>query len=158
MQEARVHSFVSLGVTWFGLGRLTKAPGTIGTLGAIPIVWLFQKFGDFGYLGATITLTVFAMVLAHMYEAVTGTHDSSEVVIDEVVGFLVTMALVPFTWQNVLLGFAIFRVLDIVKPFPISWIDRKVPGGVGAVADDLFAGILGNIIIHLLLAKGFLPW
>jgi phosphatidylglycerophosphatase A len=158
MQETRVQSFVSLVVTWFGCGRAPKAPGTFGTLGAIPVVWAFSQMGDYGYLGATMVLTVFAMVLAGMHEAMTGVHDAPEVVIDEVAGFLVTMALVPWSWPNVLLGFAIFRLLDIVKPFPISWVDKKIPGGVGAVADDLVAGILGNIIFQLLLQKGLLPW
>lgn len=154
----RYQSIVGLGVTWFGLGRAPKAPGTFGTLGAIPVVWLFSQLSDVGYLGATLALTAIAIVLAHFYEAMTGVHDSPEVVIDEVAGFLVTMALVPFTWQNVILGFAVFRLLDIVKPFPISWIDRKIPGGVGAVADDIAAGILGNVLFHLALQKGVLPW
>ena len=142
--------------TWFGCGKFPKAPGTAGTLGAIPLVWALSLLGPLPYMLATLVFTIFAIFVAHVYEAESGEHDASEVVIDEVAGFLVTMTWVPFSWTYVLAGFLLFRFFDILKPFPISYIDRKVGGGVGVVADDLLAGILANVILQFLWQKGWL--
>lgn len=144
--------------TWFGCGYAPKAPGTAGTLGAIPLVYLFSSFSELKYLSVTICFAGFSILVAHLYETIIApdTHDASELVIDEVAGFLVTMALVPFTVKWVIAGFVIFRIFDMLKPFPISYIDKKVLGGVGAVADDLLAGILSNIVLQVLLQKGWL--
>jgi len=136
--------------TWFGCGLVPVAPGTVGTLGAIPLVWWLQKQGELPYLFITLLLVVFAIAVAQIYEETVATdHDPAEFVLDEVVGFLVTMALVPFTWPYILLGFVVFRFLDMVKPWPISWVDRNVPGGFGAVADDLVAGILASLFMQV---------
>jgi phosphatidylglycerophosphatase A len=131
-----------------GLGKAPKAPGTFGTLGALPLVPLFAWGGEYFYMAATFFLIVVAMVVAHIYESQGQEHDPKEVVIDEVVGYLVAMLWLPLTWQSFALSFVIFRFLDAVKPFPISVIDRKVKGGVGVVADDLVAGILTNIALQ----------
>jgi phosphatidylglycerophosphatase A len=139
--------------TWFGCGKSPVAPGTVGTLGAIPLVWAFAQMPPLAYMLSTLILSIAAIWIAHLHEAITGEHDCGEVVIDEVAGFAVTMVWVPFTWPYLLAGFAIFRLLDALKPFPISYIDREVKGGVGAVGDDLVAGILSNIILQLLLQQ-----
>lgn len=145
--------------TWFGCGRSPYVPGTVGTLGAIPLVWAFARMGEMRYMLATVTFTIVSIFIAQMYEDLIATeHDASEFVLDEVAGFLVTMTWVPFTWPFVLAGFAIFRVLDILKPFPISFIDKKVPGGVGAMADDLLAGIIANIILQVAIQSGWEAW
>ncbi len=78
-------------------------------------------------------------------------HDSQEVVIDEVVGYLVAFTWLPMNWTSVVTAFVLFRALDIVKPFPISWLDRKVKGGLGTVVDDLAAGLVANIILQAVL-------
>jgi phosphatidylglycerophosphatase A len=142
--------------TWFGCGRSPKAPGTVGTLGALPLAWAVSLFAPMAQLVFIFTFTIFSIGVAHFYELEKGEHDSSEVVIDEVAGFLVTMAWVPFTWSYVLLGFLVFRLLDIWKPFPISYVDRKVGGGVGAVGDDLLAGILGSVLMQLIFQQRIL--
>ncbi len=143
--------------TWFGLGRAPKAPGTVGTLGAIPLVYAFGLLGEMPYMMATFAFTVAAIGVAQLYEAtIADEHDAPEFVMDEVAGFLVAMTWVPFTWTYVLAGFALFRVFDALKPWPISWVDRKVPGGVGAVADDLVAGIVTNIVLQAFLAYAIL--
>ncbi len=142
--------------SWFGCGRAPKAPGTFGTLGAIPVVVGFSLLGPMFYLLATLIFTIFAIFVAHFYEILTGRHDDKEVVIDEVAGFLVTMAWTPLTWTYLLLGFLLFRFFDILKPYPISYVDRKVGGGIGCVGDDLLAGILSNIILQLVLQNGWL--
>lgn len=142
--------------TWFGCGKSPRAPGTVGTIGALPLAWALSYLQPMGYMLATITLTVIAILVSHFHEAFTGKHDSKEIVIDEVVGFLVTMTWVPFTWTYVLAGFLLFRFFDILKPFPISYVDRQVKGGVGTVGDDLIAGIFASIILQVLLQKGWL--
>ncbi len=138
---------------WFGCGLSPKAPGTVGTLGAIPLLYLLSPLPVYYYMAATLVFVVITMVVAHFYET-DGAHDSPEFVMDEVAGFLVTMAWVPFTWTGVLAGFALFRLLDIWKPFPISYIDKNMPGGVGTVADDLLAGIIANIALQLAMQYG----
>ena len=84
--------------TWFGCGKSPIAPGTVGTLGALPLVWALAQLPPLSYMFATLILVVAAIFVSQMHEAITGKHDLGEVVIDEVAGFAVTMTLVPFTW------------------------------------------------------------
>lgn len=146
--------------TWFGCGCAPKAPGTFGTVGALPLVWLASLMGDFPYMGFTLVFSAASILIAQKFEDDFGggRHDLPEFVMDEVAGFLVTMAMVPFTWSFVLMGFVLFRLLDALKPYPISWFDRKVPGGVGVVADDLVAGIAANILLQVALHYHILPY
>jgi phosphatidylglycerophosphatase A len=142
---------LNLLATWFGCGLSPRAPGTVGTLGAIPLLWLMQRLPEMQYLYATVGFTVFAIVVASVYELeIAKSHDQPEVVIDEVAGFLVTMAWLPFNWTYVILGFVLFRFFDALKPFPISYLDRHIEGGVGVVADDIAAGVICNIILQYL--------
>jgi phosphatidylglycerophosphatase A len=151
-------SRIKLLATWFGLGRAPKAPGTFGTVGAIPVVFAFGFFGEMGYMAATVAFSALSIWVAQMYEDfIVEEHDCPEFVMDEVAGFLVAMTWVPFTFSTVLIGFALFRLFDAVKPWPISWCDRKIPGGVGTVADDLVAGIVTNVILQVILAKYGVP-
>jgi len=150
MSPRYVFSLKTLG-TWFGLGLVPWAPGTIGTIGAIPLVWFFQRLGPMQYMYATVIFAVVSVFVAQAYEdQVAAGHDPSEFVLDEVAGFLITMTWIPFTWPYLLTGFILFRLLDIVKPFPISWVDAKVPGGFGAVADDLVAGIVASVAMQVI--------
>lgn len=139
--------------TVFGVGEISKAPGTWGTLAAIPLAYVLISIGSFWQMGWTFVLILISVISAEAYERFHQTHDSSKIVIDEVVGFLVTMMWVPLTWQAFLVGFILFRFFDILKPFPISWVDKKAKGGVGVVADDLLAGIFSNILLQILLTK-----
>lgn len=141
-----------LGV-WFGCGLSPKAPGTVGTLGAIPLFWAFVQLGDMEYMAAVLAFTVLTIVVAHFFE-MESEHDSPTFVMDEVAGFLVTMTWVPFSPLGIVAGFVAFRFFDILKPFPISWVDRRIPGAVGTVADDLVAGIFANIVLQLALQNG----
>jgi phosphatidylglycerophosphatase A len=136
--------------TGFGLGRMPKAPGTWGTLLGLPLAWAFQFTGTFGYMVLTFLMAAIGIFAAEMYERAKGSHDSSEIVIDEVVGMLITLTWLPFNFITVILGFALFRFFDILKPFPISWLDRKVPGGIGVMADDMVAGVIANIILQII--------
>ena len=98
-------------------------------------------------------LVLLAVIVSQVYENVSGKADPKEVVIDEVVGFIVAMTWLPISWQSLVLGFALFRFLDAVKPFPISFVDRRVKGGVGIVADDLMAGIFTNVILQVIYTR-----
>lgn len=140
-------------VTVGGLGRIPWAPGTFGTLGAIPLIPLLFWGGPYFYMFAAGLLVLLAVIVSQVYENVTGKADPKEVVIDEVVGFIVAMTWLPISWQSLSLGFVLFRVLDAVKPFPISFVDRRVKGGVGIVADDLMAGIFTNVLLQVIYTR-----
>lgn len=139
--------------TWFHVGKIPRAPGTWGTLAALPLVFVLHSLGGYWLMGASIVLFPVAVWAAEHFEAASGTHDSKEIVIDEVLGMMITMALLPVTWQAYVAGFALFRLLDITKPFPIGVFDRKVKGGIGVVADDVVAGIIANAILQFVYLK-----
>lgn len=104
----------------------------------------------------TVVVVVLGMLASAVYANTTGKEDPSEVIIDEVAGFLIAMAWLPSSWVYVILAFILFRILDIFKPFPISMMDRKIKGGVGIMADDMMAGIVTNVVLQILFQKGFL--
>lgn len=101
------------------------------------------------YIIGTALLIGLAIFSAQLHESLHGGHDASEIVIDEVVGYLVAFALLPWHWSSIFGAFVLFRIFDIIKPFPISWLDRRVKGGLGVVVDDLAAGLVANIILQL---------
>lgn len=136
--------------TLFGLGKLSKAPGTIGTIATIPLVIALASVGSYFYMGFVLFLIPIAIVACSVYEKQKGGHDHKEVVIDEVVGFLITMIWIPITWQSLLIGFVLFRLLDITKPLFIGMLDKKVQGGLGVIIDDVAAGVLASIVMQVL--------
>lgn len=135
------------------VGLIPKAPGTFGTLVAIPIALLLASVGPNFYLVATTLFIVFSIWISELHERNLGSHDSKTIVIDEVVGYLVAFAWLPMTWMSVAASFVLFRFFDIVKPYPISVLDKKVKGGLGVVVDDLAAGLIANIILQFVLSK-----
>lgn len=137
--------------TLFGIGRIPKAPGTWGSLATIPLIFVLMKLGPIVYMISTLAISILAIYAADIYERQSDRHDSKEIVIDEVAGMLVTMTMLPMTWQAFVVGFVMFRFFDIFKPFPISYFDRKVPGGFGVVVDDLVAGLISNVILQFIL-------
>lgn len=137
--------------TVFGIGRLPKAPGTWGSLVALPLCVLLNYWGPFYSMVGSLLVVVLAIIAADRYERQSSQHDSKEIVIDEVAGMLITTIWLPLTWQSFLVGFVVFRILDVFKPFPISFFDKKVPGGFGVVVDDVVAGLIGSIFMQLLL-------
>ncbi len=136
--------------TFFNIGKFPKAPGTVATLATIPIWWALWHAGPLIYMIVTLLLFPIGVMAAQAYESQSSVHDSKEIVIDEVVGFLITMVWLPMTWQSVLFGFVIFRFLDIVKPPPIRQLDQKIPGGLGVMLDDVAAGVIGSVILQLI--------
>jgi phosphatidylglycerophosphatase A len=125
---------------WGPCGYAPVAPGTFGTLGAIPLYLALSRVPAGAYLVVTLAVIVLGAVAAARAGRHWGVADASPIVIDEVAGYLVTMALVPFSWQAVLAGFVLFRVFDVLKPWPASAFDR-VKTGFGVVMDDVAAGV-----------------
>ena len=134
--------------TFFGVGFFPKSPGTAGTVATIPLVLLLSWAGPLVYMGFVILFLPIAIWAAQVYQDDTGGHDRQEIVVDEVIGFLITMTWLPMTWKSMLLGFLLFRVLDILKPFPIGYLDKKIPGGLGVVIDDVVAGVIASLILQ----------
>ena len=140
---------IHLCATFLGLGYLPM-PGTLATLGTLPLVGalslLSWKF-SLPLLGFLFLLAVFS---AHSYDRQCSRSDASEIVIDEVLGFLIALYLLPFTLWNLLIGFCLFRLLDIFKPFPISYVDKRIRGGWGIVLDDVLAGLATQFLLRLI--------
>jgi phosphatidylglycerophosphatase A len=148
MENSNMRKFVIQSASLFGVGYISKAPGTWGTLVTLPFCYLLMHLGSIMYMVITLFLTIYAIWAADLYERQSDLHDAKQIVIDESVGILITFVMLPITWQTFVAGFVAFRLLDIVKPFPISYFDKKVPGGLGVVADDVVAGLLGNIALQ----------
>ena len=133
----------------FGLGYMPVAPGTFGTLLALPLWWLCRDLSLPYFVLGVLALIVFSVWISSRAEAYYGGHDVQHIVIDEVAGMLVTLIGVPFRWPELLVAFVLFRLLDALKPFPIGWVDEHVDGGLGVVMDDVVAGVLGCIMLHI---------
>lgn len=135
--------------TWFGSGYLRPAPGTWGTVAGLPFAWgILHWTGPAVLIAAALALFGAGVWAADRFDALTDGHDASEIVVDEVVGIWLTLGLIglvePLTWIAWGAGFVLFRLFDIVKPFPIRLVDRAVGGGFGVMADDLLAGLLAG--------------
>ena len=128
--------------TFFGAGSAPFAPGTIGSLAALPLYYLLRGLKLKSYLIATATLSLIGTACAHQAAKVLG-EDPGAVVIDEVAGQLLTLMARPAGLKEVMAGFALFRLFDISKPGPVGWCDRNLKGGPGIMADDLVARLLG---------------
>ncbi|MCZ2723545.1 phosphatidylglycerophosphatase A [Marinomonas sp. 15G1-11] len=140
----------------FGLGSGTvdKAPGTFGTLAAIPIYLLMQHWTDLNYLIMLIVTFIVGIYLCDKTSKDLGVHDHSGIVWDEFVGFWITMWMAPEGWLYIIVGFVLFRVFDILKPWPISWLDKKVEGGFGIMIDDVLAGVFALLALQGLIHLG----
>lgn len=135
----------------FGMGFIPWASGTFGTLWGVLIFFLSQGVDPWFFFVGTLIFILFSVLVSHLSEKTLGTHDSSIIVIDEVAGYLVTVLFLPFNWIVLALSFFLFRFFDILKPFPIRQIDRRMPGGWGVVLDDVMAGIYSNLLIRIIL-------
>jgi len=132
-------------------GLSPVAPGTVGSLAGVLLFWFLgpQPFGI--HVGAIVTLFGLGTWACHVEEQRLHAHDLGEFVIDEVVGVWITLLVAPWTWKGFLVAFLLFRVFDILKPFPIRSLDLKVPGGFGVMVDDVLAGVYGAVALVLLL-------
>lgn len=134
----------------FGSGLSRYMPGTIGTVAAIPIyLLLIQYLGDTGYLMAMAVITLGGIWICQRAADRLAVHDFGGIVWDEIAGLLITLYGVPFSWTSLLAGFVLFRIFDILKPWPISYLDKRVGGGFGIMLDDVVAALLANLILRL---------
>ena len=139
--------FLALG---FGSGLVPKGPGTAGTVVAIPVYLLMESLPLNIYIALVAALFIAGIpVCAHAAQRM-GVHDDPGIVWDEIVGYLVTMTFAPAGWLWIVTGFVLFRLFDILKPWPIKWLDRKVGGGFGIMVDDLLAGVAAAAVLYLL--------
>jgi phosphatidylglycerophosphatase A len=132
-----------------GVGYMPLAPGTFGTLWGVLLYYLARSFPLAWFFAGAVLFFLFAVLVAHAAEKKLGGHDSSMIVIDEVAGYLTTVLGLAFSWPVAVAGFLLFRFFDIVKPFPVRWADRRIPGGLGVVLDDILAGVYANIVLRL---------
>ena len=151
--QARRRLILAL-ATWGGVGYLPAAPGTWGSLAALPLWWLLAQAGPWGYGLGVAALTGLSLWVAGPAQGLLGREDHPAIVIDEVVGMLITLAGVPLSWQCALAGFLIFRVLDILKPPPIRYFCAGPSGGLEVVADDVMAGVMARLVLEVVIIYG----
>ncbi len=132
------------------------APGTAGTLAAIPVYLLFYQLGDLAYLLLFLALLPLSFTISARAEKLFGAKDSGMIVIDEIAGYLVTMFMIPLSVEYIIIGFFLFRFFDITKIYPASAAE-KMGGGPGVVMDDVVAGIYANLSLKLLIFSGLIP-
>ena len=125
----------------FGTGAMRKAPGTWGSLAALPFIPLLQLLPHWGYGAVVLLAFVFGCWLCGKVADDLGVHDHGGIVWDEIVGMWITFWLLPAGWLWWVLGFVLFRFFDIIKPWPIRWLDARVGGGFGIMIDDVIAGV-----------------
>lgn len=160
---------ISVIATWFGSGLAPKAPGTVGTLAALPFAYVIQtEFGIEALSLLTVLVFLVGWAVSNVYMVHTGKMDDpKEIVIDEVAGMWFVISSMPLMWlgptnelilQLYAVSFVLFRLFDIWKPWPVSWADRKIKGGLGVMMDDLLAAIYALLLMgaagHLLAYVG----
>ncbi|WP_170000286.1 phosphatidylglycerophosphatase A [Campylobacter sp. RM9328] len=134
-------------LTFFGTGLLPKAPGTWGSLAGMVCAYIILAyFSSTTLFLASILLFLLGVSAVESYEKITGKHDSSHIVIDEVAGVFLAIAISGATFAQILLSFLFFRLLDIKKPSIIGRIDRNVKGGLGVMGDDMVAGFFAGLM------------
>ncbi len=139
--------FLALG---FGSGLAPKAPGTFGTLVAVPLVLLFSNLSPFYLALLILFMSLSGIYICGKAAKDAGVHDHGAIVWDEIVGLMITMFMMPITWQTMLVGFVLFRFFDILKPWPISYLDKNCTGGFGIMIDDIVAGLAAWLIMWVI--------
>lgn len=140
-------SLTALLATWFGVGRIPRAPGTWGSVAALPCAWPLAYWGGWpALLVGALAIFLVGWWAAEQYERQSGRHDPKEVVIDEVAGQWLALLPAGLDPVSMLAAFILFRLFDILKPWPVSWAEG-LPGGLGVMADDMLAGILAALLL-----------
>lgn len=134
----------------FGAGLSPKAPGTVGTVVAVLIYLVLPSMSPLIYAGLILLSFVFGIWICGKTSEDLGAHDPGGIVWDEFVGYWITMFMAPSGLIWVLLGFVLFRLLDIFKPWPIKWADKELAGGLGIMLDDVLAGIMAALCMQAL--------
>lgn len=134
-----------------GLGFMPIAPGTAGTLLGVILYYLNISYSIVNEVILVLVASIIGIYLCGKTARDINYHDHPGIVWDEVAGYLVTMLFVPFSVFNIIIGFILFRIFDIVKPWPIKAIDQKVAGGLGIMLDDIIAGVFSCVSLHMYL-------
>lgn len=145
-----MRSFILFLATGAGSGYFPWMPGTVGSLAGILLYYSLRSMPRGPYLAFVVAFFFLAVWVAGLAEVIFGAKDPQRIVIDEIVGMLVTLVLLPLSWKTALVGFVLFRVFDIWKPFPIRLVQDNIPGGWGVVGDDVVAAIYANLILQIL--------
>jgi phosphatidylglycerophosphatase A len=145
-----INRFFLVLATGFGVGYSPIAPGTLGTLLAIPVYYFLSTISSPIYEITLIGFFFLSVWISENAEIFFGKKDDQRIVIDEMMGFLITMLWVPKTVHFIIIGFFLFRFFDILKPFPIRRLEKGLKGGYGVVLDDVIAGVYANIILYLI--------
>lgn len=159
MSQKQLSSFhpAALISTWFGAGLIKFAPGTWGSLAALPFAWFISYYtGPSGLIIASLIAYGIGIWASGLYSTALGKEDPGAVVIDEVAGQWLALTFVPLNPALFLISFLIFRFFDIVKVFPANWLDQNVKGGLGIMSDDMVAGLYALITFYLLYE--FIPY
>jgi len=135
-------------------GKIPFAPGTFGTVAAIPFALVFLIIPSWFHGLYIVSLILAAIYFADQAEKILETKDPGCIVIDEIAGYVVTLSLVPVNIYTLAAGFFIFRFFDIVKPAPVKYFENNFPGGAGVVLDDIMAGILSAVVLKILYLSG----
>ena len=137
--------------TGFYIGNIPFAPGSFGSLIGLPLSFALAEIPLTPAVLCTMFFIFFAVCIADAAEKILKRNDPGCIVIDEIAGMMVALIGLPFNPITVVIAFIIFRILDILKPFPIRSLDKRIPGGLGVVADDVAAGIMTNLLLRIIL-------
>ena len=137
----------------FGAGLSSKAPGTMGTLVAVPLVSALLLLPLTAYLCCVLIVCIVGVYICGRSANELGVHDHPGIVWDEIAGFAITMIALPNNWMFLLAGFVLFRLFDIFKPWPIREADHRLSGGVGIMLDDVIAGLFSCVLLHVAAAR-----
>lgn len=141
--------FAFLLATWFYAGKSPKAPGTAGSLAALPFAWVMMTYANVWVLPcAALVLYFIGVWCAGVVMDELKVHDPGMIVVDEVVGQWLTVCVAPPSFASLAAGFVLFRLFDITKPFPIGYVDKNVKGGTGVMLDDVLAGLVGAVCLY----------
>jgi phosphatidylglycerophosphatase A len=133
----------------FGSGLARRGPGTAGTVVGMGLYLLIASLPTATVVAITVVVVAVGIPLCGYAARRLGVHDDPGIVWDEIAGYLVTMLLLPFEALWIVAGFVLFRILDIAKPWPIGWLDRRLGGGTGIMVDDILAGAVACLVLHL---------
>ncbi|OGP09360.1 MAG: hypothetical protein A2048_09425 [Deltaproteobacteria bacterium GWA2_45_12] len=140
-------SLIKFLATAFGAGYVPKIPGTIGSLWGVLLFYILSAYPFWYQILVTLAVCVLSIPLSHEAEKIIGTKDAKQICIDEVAGQLVTYLFVSYSLPNLVMGFVLFRLFDILKIFPANWAQDELPGGMGIATDDIIAGIQAGLVL-----------
>ncbi|MEX1298078.1 MAG: phosphatidylglycerophosphatase A [Desulfotignum sp.] len=154
MAEPWKNQLILAAATGFGLGYSPVAPGTVGTLAALPLIWICQGIPVAVHAFLLVCFILAAVFVADQAEKILGQKDPGAIVIDEIAGYGVTMCLVPVTAVTLVTGFVAFRCFDVFKIPPVRYFEKQFSGGAGVVLDDIMAGVLAALTVKCLYILG----